>query len=147
MNHRSNKQHETGFWITCFRGHFCNQHVKTADSYKELSPLNIWSLNWSFRRGSNNWCCLERCHRATTRTLRLSSHLTRLPNKRGLPRWILSKKNRAEPLILSHTTTSLDVSFTSASQKKLCMPQLQPYSSTMSTLGHLAELDAPFHNN
>lgn len=140
------KQHETRFWITCFRGHFCYQHVKTADSYEEFSPLNICSLNWSFRRGSNNWCCLKRCHRATIRTIRLSSYLTWLPNKTGLLRWFLPKKNRPKPLILSHTS-SLDGSFTSASHKKLCMPQLQPYSSTMSTLGHLAELDVPPHNN
>lgn len=145
-NHKSNKQHETGFWITRFRGRFCYQHVKTADSYEKLSPLNICSLNWSFRRGSNNWRCLQRCHRTTTRTIRVSSYITWLPNKRGLLRWILPKKDKPEPLNLSHTS-SLDVSFTSASQKKLCMPQLQPYSLTMSALSHLAELDAPCHNN
>lgn len=78
--------------------------LSACEKSRQLSPLNICSLNWRFRRGTNNWCCLKRCHRATTRTMRFSSYLTWLPNKKGLPRWILSKKNKAKPLILSHTS-------------------------------------------
>lgn len=141
-NPRHNKQHETGFWITCFIGHSHYQHVKIADSYEELSPLNNCYLDWRFRRSRNKCCCLNRWHRTTTRIIRFSWDLIWLSNKSTVE-VNLAKESWAS---VSLTLTSWML-FSHQTQKAAGMPELQTYSSTVSTLGHLAELDTPFHNN
>lgn len=90
-----------------------------------------------FKRGSISCFCFKRCYRIALLIFYLASKQKRPPRanfyhaKISLSLWA------------SSYTTFLEVSFTSASQKKLYLPQLQPYSSTMTSLGHLVKLDAP----
>lgn len=109
-----------------------------ANSYKELSPLNICCLNWSYRKG-HNWCCLKRCHSTTTRTIRLSlRHLMWLPKK---------KKKFCQRKISPSLWSSVTLApWMLVSHQPLRINSACHNSSLAVQLGHLAELDAPSHN-